>query len=571
MDQATQRPRFRTDVAMGVLLAWGVCALLYLDVAARLEAGASDGLAAWLRAATRGGVISPLDAWASAMRRLACAVTLVSLPFVFPAMWRDRRALAARVVGESTKETVAFLRIVVATILLVTTFVEDLPSVARLPASAARPKGVMLLVLGIPGVADAARSPAVLQGLVWGTRGLLGLSLLGLGGRRMVLTAAVSTFLFGGLLRTYANAFHAGLLPIWLLLVLACFRCTDAWSLDAWQSGPPQWASSGERRAHYGWARYTFFGVLSLAYVAAGASKLFNGGPWWWEPDNLRVILAMDALNPMELPFRVGLPMATGPAWPLALLGLAAVLTELGMLGMLFSQRARWVMPAAMLATHVGIAVMQNVLFADLILVLGLYYAQVLTDRCSPCASTFLRRRTAPDVESPDGSADGHVITLGAPSGSARDTRPFMAFASVFLVANLAGVEFYPLTGMQMYSRRNHDGVVRYNRIVTVDDRGREREALPQQWVRALRDSRCRFHLHRCFGEGDDGLACDDFMRGFAHHLETTGTPDANHVVALEVQEWRWSIRDHRDDPDHGAVSSRVRIPIVGRRVAHAP
>ena len=97
MDQATQRPRFRTDVAMGVLLAWGVCALLYLDVAARLEAGASDGLAAWLRAATRGGVISPLDAWASAMRRLACAVTLVSLPFVFPAMWRDRRALAARV------------------------------------------------------------------------------------------------------------------------------------------------------------------------------------------------------------------------------------------------------------------------------------------------------------------------------------------------------------------------------------------------------------------------------------------------------------------------------------------
>ena len=141
-------------LAMGVLLAWGVCALLYLDVAARLEAGASDGLAAWLRAATRGGVISPLDAWASAMRRLACAVTLVSLPFVFPAMWRDRRALAARVVGESTKETVAFLRIVVATILLVTTFVEDLPSVARLPASAARPKGVMLLVLGIPGVAE---------------------------------------------------------------------------------------------------------------------------------------------------------------------------------------------------------------------------------------------------------------------------------------------------------------------------------------------------------------------------------------------------------------------------------
>ena len=128
MDQATQRPRFRTDVAMGVLLAWGVCALLYLDVAARLEAGASDGLAAWLRAATRGGVISPLDAWASAMRRLACAVTLVSLPFVFPAMWRDRRALAARVVGESTKETVAFLRIVVAT-------KADQPREAEIPSS----------------------------------------------------------------------------------------------------------------------------------------------------------------------------------------------------------------------------------------------------------------------------------------------------------------------------------------------------------------------------------------------------------------------------------------------------
>jgi hypothetical protein len=372
MSGGDDTPTVRTSACLVTLVAWCACGVLWWLIAARLDAGATDGVAGLIRAAVHGGVITPADAWASAMRRVACALGLLSLPLIFPQHWARRREIAAALVGESTPETVAFLRIVVSAVLLGVCFVEDLASIARLPVSAFRPKGVLLLLDAVPGFHAFSRHESALSAFAWVTRALLGLSLVGFRGRATVPAAALAMLVYGGLLRAYANSFHAGLLPIWLLLVLAFFPTTDAWSLDAWRSrSTPAQHRPRSRRALYGWARYTFWGLLSLAYFAAGMSKLFNGGPLWWEPNNMRVILAMDGLNPMELPFRFGLPVATGPAALLALLGLSALAVELGMITMFFSRRMRWVMPAAMLATHVGIALLQNVLFADLIVLLA--------------------------------------------------------------------------------------------------------------------------------------------------------------------------------------------------------
>ena len=258
--------------------------------------------------------------------------------------------------------------------------------------------------------------------------------------------------------------------------------------------------------------------------------------------------VAVSAL-PMELPFRLGLPFATGPAWPLALLGLSALSVELGMISMLFSQRLRWVMPAAMLATHVGIALLQNVLFADLIVLLAAFYAQRWTDRCSASQCVYLEQRN-PISRSTSAERD---------AAHSRGSRVFAAFACTFIVANLVGIELYPLTGMQMYSRRNHDGVVRYHRIVAIDALGHEKAAHPEHWVGALRDSRYRFHLHRCFDDGDP-RPCRDFLSGFAQFL--AASPAHDDVVALEAQEWRWSIRDHPSDPGHGAIHARVSVAV---------
>ena len=549
MRGADDVPTVRTPACVAALVAWGACGILWWLVAARLDAGDTDGLPGLIRAAVRGGVITPADAWASAMRRLACALALISLPWVFPQHWARRRELAAALVGESTPETVAFLRIVVTAVLLGVSFAEDLSSIALLPESSLRPKGVLLLLDAVPGFHAFSRDGSALRAFAWLTRGLLGLALVGYRGRATVPAAAMMMMVFGGLLRGYANSFHAGLLPVWLLLVLSFFPTTDTWSLDAWRSRSTPAHHLRGRGALYGWARYTFWSVLSLAYFAAGTSKLFNGGPLWWEPNNMRVILAMDGLNPMELPFRLGLPFATGPAWPLALLGLSALSVELGMISMLFSQRLRWVMPAAMLATHVGIALLQNVLFADLIVLLAAFYAQRWTDRCSASQSVYLEQRN-PISRSTSAERD---------AAHSRGSRVFAAFACTFIVANLVGIELYPLTGMQMYSRRNHDGVVRYHRIVAIDALGHEKAAHPEHWVGALRDSRYRFHLHRCFDDGDP-RPCRDFLSGFAQFL--AASPAHDDVVALEAQEWRWSIRDHPSDPGHGAIHARVSVAV---------
>ena len=115
------------------------------------------------------------------------------------------------------------------------------------------------------------------------------------------------------------------------------------------------------------WPGFACWVALALPYVAAGLSKLRNGGSRWFAAENMRAILLTDSLNPMQFSFDLGLRLRHLPDAAFTGLALAAVALEIAFLAVLVSARARRALAVAMALTHVGILLMQNVFFPDLI------------------------------------------------------------------------------------------------------------------------------------------------------------------------------------------------------------
>src|SRR5581483_10094607 len=126
--------------------------------------------------------------------------------------------------------------------------------------------------------------------------------------------------------------------------------------------------------AVYGWSRYACWTVVALAYAAAGASKLRNGGLHWWDATNIRGIYYRTSLNPMHFDWRVSLRLVGLPDAVVEILGILSVALEVGFVAVLFSRMARRVLPLAMIGFHVVVFFLQNLLFLDLILLQSIFW-----------------------------------------------------------------------------------------------------------------------------------------------------------------------------------------------------
>ena len=405
---------------------------------------------------------------------------------------------------------------------------EDVAGSAALPASMRDAHGLFALVAAIPGFDTFSSDAGALTIFRALTLVVLGAAALGAFSRVSVPLGAALYFVVAGLMRQPTWPYHTGLVPLYAMTVLAFFPSGDGLSIDAWRrrSGPTE--SSHEpratRHALYGWGRFAWVATLALPYTEAGLSKLCNGGLFWWEPTNLRAILYLDSLNPMEFDFDLGLAAAPLPDAFFALLGLSAVLGEVAMVFVLVSRRARLVAPAVMIAMHVGIVLLQNILFFDLILMLAATYAMRLFDRdggpwdprTSSHASGDVRRASRPDApyRAPPRAI---VVALGV-------ALFFWTFA----------IELFPFTAMQMYSHKRDTGVVDYHRLVAVHEDGARTEERPEVLLPALRDGRYRRVLRTCTDDPRRD-ACRDFLAVLLERRVRDG------VVAYEVEHRRWN------------------------------
>ena len=133
-------------------------------------------------------------------------------------------------------------------------------------------------------------------------------------------------------------------------------------------------ADAGEPLPVYGWSRYLLWTVVAVPYVAAAFSKLYYSGIAWFGADNMRATLLRTTLMPMQFDWHLSLQVVRAPDFVLVALAGVGLFSELLFGLVLISPRARRVLPVAMLATHVGILFLQNILFPDLILLQAIFY-----------------------------------------------------------------------------------------------------------------------------------------------------------------------------------------------------
>jgi predicted DCC family thiol-disulfide oxidoreductase YuxK len=285
--------------------------------------------------------------------------------------WFFRRA-----VGSATPGALGAIRSWTCGVLLVMTLWEDLASTVLLPRDMARPKGVLHLLHALPiGFERFLANASALWAFEHLTALLLLLGVVGLGTRVVVPAAAFCYFLLAGILREYAWFYHTGLIPMYVLVMLAFTPCGDGWSLDRVlriARGRP--VPSAEPHPVYGWSRYLVWTVIAVPYIAAALSKLYYGGLAWFHPDNMLATLLRTTLAPMEFEWRVALHLVEGANPVLVLLAVVGLFSELLFAFVLVSPLARRVVPLTVLATHIGILFLQNILFIDLILLQAVFY-----------------------------------------------------------------------------------------------------------------------------------------------------------------------------------------------------
>ena len=282
----------------------------------------------------------------------------------------ESRTFFDKFVGNARSGMLGAIRMWTCGILLVSTCLERLSSAALLPGEIRRPMGLMTLLDILPTGFDRflASEPSLWAFQIL-TEVLLFLGMIGCWTRLVVPLAVLGAYVINGILREFSFFWHQNLVPIYVLAVLSFTPCGDGWSVDRLRSiykGRP--VPDGERAAPiYGWSLYACWVPMALLYCWSGLSKLRQSGLMWAGPTNMRTVMVRGVALWQMVPLGQGLHIAWAPDFVFVLLGVVAISGELAYPTVLFSRRARQIIPLVTMGMHVGIILLQDIVFLDLI------------------------------------------------------------------------------------------------------------------------------------------------------------------------------------------------------------
>jgi len=166
-----------------------------------------------------------------------------------------------------------------------------------------------------------------------------------------------------GLPTNFGHASHQFPILVFVMGILALSRCGDAWSVDAWlrrshpdTGGAGRTAVSGE----YTWPLRMVWVVMSLAFFAAGVSKLRHGGLAWITSDTLALNLIVNNYfsNTTEDPLTTWVLYVAQHRGLCHLLAAMTMILELGFPIALVSRTARRIAVPGAIAMLLGIRVL---------------------------------------------------------------------------------------------------------------------------------------------------------------------------------------------------------------------
>ena len=476
-------------------------------------------------------------------------------------LWRAMQAprFSEGAVGAATPGTLGAIRALTCAILLIITLREDLASHALLPASMVNPLGFMMLLHLLPiGYDSFLADSAALRFFHYFTILILSLGMVGLGTRIVVPAGAICFFIFAGILREYSFFYHGGVIPLYALVVMSFTRCDQGWSLDrAWRSMRGKAVEPAHTpTAYYGWARYGVWAVIAIPYVAAGCSKLYYMGLDWMSADSMRWILARTSL---ELDPHILGAQSDVSLWLMPLPDALFVLVGIGALGtqaifglVLFSRRARLMLPALMVGIHISILYLMNILFLDLVLLLWVFYDWGPVKRW--LISRWRRALGRGDADSARVSGGGASVGAVVHRWGAMAVMVIMLFLASWWVTK---IEFYPLTAMQMFTahRNSEAGVVSYVQAIAHYEDGSSGRANFANWIGTKQNGNFRPVIRRAFRDAD-GLAESKEFLDIAIR-EANAREGEVRVSSVELQQWEWNFRDDPNNPSYGILMDR--------------
>ena len=457
-------------------------------------------------------------------------------------IFRDLNFSSPRLLNGSPRQ-LAWIRILVCLTAFVFTVIEDLPSFSSLPAAMQNRHQLFHLLTILPGPSTLLSTPYLLGALQWTTATLLFLGLIGFQTRTTLFLGGLGFFLIQAILRNYSYLFHAGLVPLYLLLVISWTPCAATWSVDRWLNRRKPQPSA----RLIGFSVYACYAVMAVIYFVSGLSKLRESGLDWFRGENIEQKLVLDALEPIFLDYKwkasLWLVQHHAPDYIFAIIGAIGLIVELGYISVLFSRTARIIMPAAAFGVHLGILLFQHILFLDL-LVLQFIFLEV--DRIL----IFLQRHFWPECRIRD------VAVSDVQSGPALSYLSRSALASiiaVFLVAWVWHIEFYPLSSWRMYANPERKGPAFYLKMVATLENGRFIK-IPIHDCSPAKMPNVRFFLINAFRVSGRSKIIDQFLASYVQRRNQTlafGSP----ISSLEIQRWRWNYVAEPNDPRFGWIT----------------
>lgn len=465
-----------------------------------------------------------------------------------------------RFVGVATPNSLAAIRIITCTILLIMIIlgIEDISSAALLPTEMRTPMGIMQFFYAIPGWESFISSQTSLQAFEWLTALILFLGIIGWQTRAVIPLGAVCYLILSGILHHYTRFYHQNLIPIYLIATLSLTPCGDGFSVDRfWKIYRGRTVPTADKGSPiYGWSRYACWTVIALSYFVAGLSKLRNGGLFWWEPINMRYHIYGSALVSRAFDWNPVVHLNHAPDILFALIGIVGFYGELAYGLVLFSKKARKIVPPLIGMMHVGIFIFQKILFLDLIILPLIFFdfteIQIKIENKIVQTINFKNKRL-----------NRVSVNRANNSITPKGYKTLIAvLVATMLSCWLSLIEFYPFTGWKMFANKNTSGEVIYDKFLVYYESGIIEPAHPEKIIPALfTGARHNGIIMKCLSDELQEVAvCEKFLNtlGSIHNQKIQSTKNTGKkITAFEVQLWKWDFINDASNADHGNLEKR--------------
>lgn len=509
------------------------------------------------------------------------------------------RRFQEQYVGNASPQSLAIVRATAAWVLFVFTtpfMTAPLAETAEVPRFMCKPTGVLRL-LGdaapwIFGRDELLGSAARLDMLQFLTRVALGLVGIGFATNVTAPFAAVAWLVYGGVLRSYNSWRGHSFIAAWWALVVLAWRggSNQVWSLDALLK-PRAQRSSRQDAAYRGWTRFMVTLVLANNYMMAGLSKFCASGVAWAFGANLKAKLLQTSLT--QGSFGVYLSLALRH-WPLPFwhfLGACGLYGEIAMGLVPFDSIAKLTFPALMWGMHLGIILLQHIVFVDLLTMIPAWYAWHAVDLRANEPQKYLyaggpwdwtrvardcRARIglpAPvyaaspqeDDDSEDPDEEGGLDDVAISS-----SRRAVALVACFVAVWAQGAEWYPWNAFRMFADWTPNPLS-YDRYVALDaNRNHLRNFHMHELNPVLNRKRFVDALDLCASRGPADQNCAAFLRW----IDPIATALPLSPAFLVYQDRHWDFVRSIDEPDFCTQLTAYEYDVRNNRVTkrdHVP